>query len=188
MTLGILLVDLQVDFFPGGALAVADGHDIIGPVNALLERHPRSPVLATRDWHPPETRHFRARGGIWPPHCVQGTAGAAFHDGVRMDRAVVFDKGTNADDDAGYSAFDAARMERGHPISVLEQLRREGVDALFVVGLATDYCVKASVLDAVRFGLTTFLYTPGVRAVNIKPQDGNEAIRAMQAAGAFIAQ
>lgn len=188
MTLGILLVDLQVDFFPGGALPVADGHEVIEPINALLRRHPRASICASRDWHPADTRHFKARGGIWPPHCVQGTAGASFHEAVRMERAQVFDKGTNPEDDAGYSAFEAVRHEAGRAITVLDHLRDDGVDGLFVVGLATDYCVKASVLDAVRHGFTTFLYAPGARAVNIKPDDGAQAIQAMKAAGAFIVE
>ncbi len=113
MTKGILLVDPQYDFFPGGSLAVADGDAIVAPLNAWLDAHPTAPVFASRDWHPEDTKHFKARGGIWPPHCVRDTRGAAFHDGLSMARARVYDKGTNPDDDGGYSAFDGARTDHG---------------------------------------------------------------------------
>ena len=183
MALGILLVDPQLDFFPGGALAVARGDEIVAPLNALLARHPTAPLFASRDWHPPATRHFKARGGIWPPHCVEGTRGAAFHDGLAMQRARVFDKGTNPEDDAGYSAFEA--RHDGLPLG--DAITNAGVDVLLVAGLATDYCVKASVLDALRSGLVTLLYLPGVRPVELKPGDGERAIAEMQAAGALLA-
>ena len=98
MSTGILLVDPQLDFFPGGALAVADGDQILAPINQLMARHPQLPVFASRDWHPTSTKHFKARGGIWPPHCVQGTPGASFHEGLRMEGAAIYDKGTDPDD------------------------------------------------------------------------------------------
>src|SRR5688572_19814541 len=137
MTVGILLVDPQYDFFPGGALAVAGGDEIVAPINELLRKHAEAPVFASRDWHPPETRHFKARGGIWPPHCVQGTRGAAFHAGLQMEKARVFDKGMHPEDDAGYSAFEAVREQDGRRVTLLEELRRYGVDELIVAGLAT---------------------------------------------------
>ena len=84
MSLGIILVDPQYDFFPGGSLAVTDGDQIVEPINRVLARHPEAPVFGTRDWHPENTRHFEARGGIWPPHCVQGTRGAAYHDELKV--------------------------------------------------------------------------------------------------------
>lgn len=187
MTVGILLVDLQLDFFPGGALGVEGGGEIVEPINALLRRHARAPVFATRDWHPRGTRHFQERGGIWPPHCVQGTPGASFHTAVEMGRARVFSKGMNPEDDGGYSAFEAVLDDEGHTISLATGLRRQGVEALIVAGLATDYCVKASVLDALKNGITTILYKPGVRAVNLKPDDGERALAEMRAAGALLA-
>lgn len=186
MSVGILLVDPQYDFFPGGSLAVARGDEIVEPINTLLRRHAHAPLYASRDWHPTGTRHFQARGGIWPPHCVQGTRGAAFHSGLELSRARVFDKGTNSEDDAGYSAFEAAREQEGEQLSLAEQLRRDHVTALLVAGLATDYCVKASVLDAVKHGLMTFVFVPGVRAVDLKPGDGDKALAEMRAAGAFL--
>jgi nicotinamidase/pyrazinamidase len=186
MPVGILLVDPQYDFFPGGALAVKDGDQIIAPVNALLDRFPQAPVFASRDWHPPSTRHFQERGGIWPPHCVQGTRGASFHAELKMDRARVFEKGMNPEDDAGYSAFEATHDSGGRRISLADDMRQCGVDALIVAGLATDYCVKASVLDAVKQGFVTFVYTPGVRPVNLKPDDGEKALAEMKQAGALL--
>jgi nicotinamidase/pyrazinamidase len=188
MTIGILLVDPQYDFFPGGALGVAGGDEIVLPINDLLRRHPAAPVFASRDWHPPGTRHFQTRGGIWPPHCVQGTRGAAFHAELQMGRALVFDKGMNPEDDAGYSAFEAVREEDGRALTLGEELRRAKVQALIVAGLATDYCVKASVLDALKHGLMTFVYKPGVRAVNLKPADGAQALVEMRVAGALLAE
>ena len=186
MTVGILLVDPQYDFFPGGSLAVADGDAIVEPINTLLRRHPHAPVFASRDWHPHTTRHFKEQGGTWPPHCVQGTRGAAFHADLAMQAAVVFSKGMNPEDDAGYSAFEATREENGATLRLSDALAARHVDALIVAGLATDYCVRASVLDALRFGVVTFLYRPGVRAVNLKPEDGPAALAEMRTAGAHI--
>lgn len=188
MTVGILLVDPQYDFFPGGSLAVAKGDEIVEPINALLRKHPHAPVFASRDWHPTSTKHFKERGGIWPPHCVQGTRGAAFHAGLEMQKARVFDKGTNPEDDAGYSAFEATREQDGKRVTLLEELRRYNVDALIVAGLATDYCVKASVMDSLKNGVTTFLYLPGVRPVDLKPGDGERAIAEMREKGALVAE
>jgi len=186
MSVGILLVDPQYDFFPGGSLAVAHGDEIVGPINALMRRHPEAPVFASRDWHPQHTKHFKERGGIWPPHCVEGTRGAAFHSGLEMQNARVFSKGMNPENDAGYSAFEAVRSEDGHDISLATDLKNHGVDALIVAGLATDYCVKASVLDALKNRLMTFVYLPGVRAVNLKPADGDTALTEMKNTGAFL--
>lgn len=188
MTVGILLVDPQYDFFPGGSLGVAGGDEIVEPINTLLRQHPTAPLFASRDWHPPSTRHFQERGGVWPPHCVKGTRGAAFHSDLQMERARVFDKGTDPENDAGYSAFEGVREQDGKPVSLAEELKRYNVDALIVAGLATDYCVKASVLDALKAGLVTFLFLPGVRAVNLRPEDGDKAIAEMRAAGALIVQ
>ncbi len=186
MTLGILLVDPQYDFFPGGSLAVAEGDRIVEPVNALLQRFEGAPVFASRDWHPASTRHFKERGGIWPPHCVQGTRGAAFHADLKMERAHVFSKGMNPEDDAGYSAFEAVREEGGKTVALLDALKGAHVDTLLVAGLATDYCVKATVLDALNNAIPTFVYTPGVRAVDVKPGDGDKALQEMKAAGALL--
>ncbi len=187
MTTGVLLVDPQYDFFPGGSLPVAGGDQIVEPINLLLARHPELPLFASRDWHPTSTKHFQERGGLWPPHCVQQTRGARFHEGLRMDRAAIYDKGTDPDDDGGYSAFDGRRRDaQGNSISLMEDLRRRGVDGIVIAGLATDYCVKASALDACKNGLLVFLFLPGVRAVNIKPGDGDAAIAVLREAGVLL--
>lgn len=186
MTTGILLVDPQYDFFPGGALGVAGGDEIVAPINALLQRHRALPVFASRDWHPTSTRHFKERGGIWVPHCVQQTRGAQFHEGLQMQAALVYDKGEDPEDDGGYSAFDGTRKHDGRATPLPQDLRRRGVDTLIVAGLATDYCVKATALDAVRHGFTTFLFVPGVRAVELKPGDGANAVAAMREAGVLM--
>lgn len=181
MTTAVLLVDAQNDFFPGGALPVATGNEILAPVNALLARG--LPVYASRDWHPPSSRHFRDRGGPWPPHCVQGTPGAALHAGLRLpDDARVYSKGTDPEDDAGYSAFEASRDGR----TLDEDLRAAGVSELIVAGLATDYCVQASVLDARARGYAVQVLRDGVRPVEVRPGDGDRALAAMRAAGAVI--
>jgi nicotinamidase/pyrazinamidase len=186
MRTGLLLVDPQLDFFPGGALGVDDGFAIVDPLNAWMKANPQAPVYASRDWHPENTRHFKARGGIWVPHCVQGTDGARFHPELNMARAVVYDKGTDDEDDGGYSAFDGARDVDGARVTLLDDLRTDGVDTLVVGGLATDYCVMASVLDALKHGFAVRLLRPAVRAVNINAGDGDAAIAAMVAAGAVV--
>ena len=138
-------------------------------------------VFASRDWHPARTTHFAAWGGAWPPHCVQGTPGAALHPGLTLPPStrVVF-KGMEPEEDA-YSCFQA-RAEDGTPFPAL--LAREGVRRVFVGGLATDYCVKATVLDARRAGLDVVVLEDAVRAVDIAPGDGERALAEMQAAGA----
>lgn len=208
MTDAILIVDAQNDFFPGGALGVPDGDEIIEPIQKLLnkkrvESGGKYPVFITQDWHPKETRHFQSGGGAWPPHCVQDTEGAEIHDEIQhallgfqihSDRLWVraYHKGTDPNDDGGYSAFDAVGEggftdgrwdpEAGKPL--LEDLRNEGVDTLIVCGLATDYCVKASVLDAIKNGFKVKLLNDGIRAVNINPDDGQKALQEMLDAGA----
>lgn len=184
MTLGILLVDPQYDFFPGGALAVADGDTIVAPINALLQKQPTAKVYASRDWHPADTRHFAAKGGPWPPHCVQNSRGAAFHDDLALPEDTgIYSKGTDPDDDAGYSAFEG-RSDAGGLLG--EDLRRDGVTSLIVAGLATDYCVKATVLDAVKNGFPTFVLKTGIGAVDVKAGDGGQALAEMKEAGAFL--
>jgi nicotinamidase/pyrazinamidase len=183
MVMGILLVDPQMDFFPGGALGVRGGDDIIAPINALLDIHPNAPLFVSRDWHPEGTKHFAARGGPWPVHCVAGTSGASFHPGLRLDArdAVVVSKGTDPNDDAGYSSFEGKKDD----VLLLQWLQRAGVDALIVAGLATDHCVKATVLSSRNAGLPTFVLAAGVRAVNVTATDEAAAWEAMLSAGAL---
>lgn len=184
MTLALLLVDPQNDFFPGGSLAVPDGDAIVAPVNQALRRLRGAPVFVTRCWHPATSAHFQEGGGPWPPHCIQGARGAAFHTGLELpEDAQVFSKGTDPSDDAGYSGFEG-RSESGALLG--EVLRAMGVDTLLVAGLATDYCVKATVESAQAEGFQCFVLLPGIRPVELNPGDGERALLAMKAAGAWL--
>jgi nicotinamidase/pyrazinamidase len=179
----LLIVDVQDDFCPGGALAVADGDRVVPALNRYIERFQKSrlPIFATRDWHPEMTRHFKAYGGLWPPHCIQGTKGAEFRADLHLaPDAVVVSKGMGADEDS-YSGFDG-RDEKGTALA--ELLRAQGVGRLFVGGLATDYCVKHTVLDGLKQGFHVVLLEDAARAVNLLPGDGARAMEAMVRAGA----
>ena len=185
----LLVVDMQNDFLPGGALAVSEGNVVIPRLNDYMRRFHRAgaPIFASRDWHPPETTHFRARGGPWPPHCVQNTPGAEFHPDMAFPNGqrpvVVLSKGMGAEEDA-YSAFQA-RDDGGRLLA--EWLHDRGVKHLYVGGLALDYCVKASVLDALNAGFEATLLIDATRAVNVRPHDGEEAVEELVRAGAHIA-
>ncbi|HEX8685937.1 MAG TPA: isochorismatase family protein, partial [Pyrinomonadaceae bacterium] len=137
----LIVVDVQNDFCPGGSLAVERGDEVVAPLNRLIEEFLRrgEPVYKSRDWHPARTKHFSAYGGTWPAHCVQGTRGAEFHEDLSRDpRVRVVSKGLGDED--SYSAFDGTTLA--------EDLRRQGIREVWVGGLATDYCVKNTVLDA----------------------------------------
>jgi nicotinamidase/pyrazinamidase len=179
-TKALIVVDVQNDFCPGGSLAVANGDEVVGPLNELakefLDRG--EPVFKTRDWHPARTKHFAAYGGTWPIHCVQGTRGAEFHaDLIDDPRITVISKGTDEGAD-GYSGFDGTNLA--------QLLREKGVAEVWVGGLATDYCVKHTVLDARREGFEVKALADAMRAVNLKPDDGRQAIEEMRDAGAEI--
>lgn len=179
----LVVVDIQNDFCPGGALGVRGGDALVPVANRYLERFVRAgaPVFLTRDWHPPVTRHFRAFGGIWPPHCVQGTPGAAFHPDLAVPAgAVIVSKGMDPDQDA-YSAFQAVdRSARPLPVVLAEQ----GVRRVYLGGLATDYCVRATVHDALREGFEVVVLADAIGAVDLEPGDGARAIAEMRGAGA----
>lgn len=178
----LLIVDVQNDFCPGGALAVSEGHLVVPVLNAYMARFAEAglPIYASRDWHPPQTTHFQQFGGAWPPHCVQGTPGAEFHRDLRLpDDAVILTKGSGAEEDA-YSAFQARTPEGA---SLAERLRADGVTHLYVGGLATDYCVRASALDARQHGLAVTLLIDASRGVDVHPGDSERAIAEMRAAG-----
>jgi nicotinamidase/pyrazinamidase len=182
----LLIVDVQNDFCPGGALAVPEGDAVVPVINEYVRRFGSRglPVYASRDWHPEVTRHFQAEGGPWPPHCVAGTEGAAFHPELRLpDTAKVVSKGTDPTDD-GYSAFEA-ESDSGQPLA--DALGEAGVGRLFVGGLATDYCVRASVLDAAARGLRPVLLLDAIRGIDVKPGDQARALDAMLRAGAGTA-
>lgn len=182
----LLLVDPQNDFCPGGSLAVAEGDAVIPILNAWAKAAHRAgvPIFVSRDWHPAHTTHFQSAGGVWPAHCVQGTPGAAFHPDLRLPSSgvTIVSKGMGETEDA-YSAFQA-RDDRGVPLADL--LREAGVRHLYVMGLATDYCVQASTLSGVESGFRVTVVQSGCRAVNLQPQDGPTALTAMHAAGATL--
>lgn len=175
-----LFVDIQRDFCPGGALAVADGDSVVPVANrlsALAARH-GCPAFFSRDWHPVNHVSFAASGGPWPPHCVAQTPGAQFADGLTLPpESRVISKGTSPDRDA-YSAFDRTGLA--------ELIRRTGAERLFVCGLATDYCVAATVKDALTEGFAVSVVQDGCRAVNVSPSDGDRALEEMRRAGALL--
>lgn len=182
----LLLVDVQNDFCPGGALAVPEGDQVVPVLNAWTRAFLAAgrPVFASRDWHPVNSVHFVTGGGPWPPHCVQGTPGADFHPGLAVPpEVVVLSKGMDPAESGGYSAFEAIDAE-GRTLA--ERLRQAGVRRLYVGGLATDYCVRASVLDALRAGLAVTVIGDGVRGVDVTPGDSARALDEMKAAGATV--
>ena len=175
----LIVVDVQNDFCPGGTLAVSHGDDVVAPLNQLIDQFLErgDPVFKSRDWHPPTTKHFAAYGGTWPVHCVQNTKGAEFHPALRDDpRIKIVSKGLGDTD--CYSAFDETDLAA--------QLRHQGVEELVVGGLATDYCVKNTVLDAIHKGFKVKAVDDAMRAVELHPGDGEKAIEEMRAAGAEI--
>ena len=167
----LIIVDYQNDFArPDGALSVPAGEEVAGRINELATSGAYELVVATRDWHPRDHGSFTEQGGIWPVHCVQGTAGAELHPAVDKGQ----DPGTE-----GYSAFDATELAGA--------LRARGVDAVTIVGLATDYCVKNTALDALREGFAVTVDRAGVRGVDVEPGDADRALEELAAAGATVA-
>ncbi|MBP5211796.1 MAG: bifunctional nicotinamidase/pyrazinamidase [Pyramidobacter sp.] len=176
----ILLVDVQVDFCEGGALAVREGSAVVPVCNELIRLAAAHgcPVMASRDWHPEDHCSFKAQGGIWPAHCVAEKAGAQFHPQLNLPAdALIVSKGTKSCADA-YSAFDGT--------SAAAVLREAGITRLIVCGLATDYCVKATVLDGLKEGFKVVVVRDGCRAVNVQPGDGEKAFAEMTANGAVV--
>ena len=176
MASALLIVDFQNDFTSGGALAVPGGDEIAEPIKRLAPQFDH--VLATRDWHPPDHASFETQGGPWPVHCVQGTHGAELHPAMReIDVDELVDVGAGREDE-GYSGFEKSKLE--------DLLRERDVDEVAVVGLATDYCVRASTIDACKLGFDTTVITDAIRAVDVNPGDGDRAIEEMRAAGATV--
>jgi nicotinamidase/pyrazinamidase len=174
----LIIVDFQNDFTPGGALAVREGDSIAGRVNELAADPRFELVVATRDWHPPDHGSFTERGGPWPVHCVQDTEGAQLHPSLERERVdVVIDKGIDPGTE-GYSGFDGTNLG--------ELLKERGIDRVTVVGLATDYCVKNTALDALRQGLEVSVDTEGVRGVDVNEGDSERALDELRSAGASV--
>ena len=175
----LIVVDVQRDFCPGGALPVPQGDQVISAINRLLALADWLTV-ATRDWHPADHCSFQTQGGIWPPHCVAGTDGAAFHPALDEQRiGHVVSKATTRDAEA-YSGF------QGTDLAAL--LASQGVRRAFVCGLATEYCVKATALDARQAGLDVVVIDDAIRGVEVRPGDCAGAIKAMRAAGVEFAR
>lgn len=173
----LIVVDVQRDFCAGGALAVPDGDAVIPPINALIEKFHSAgrPIFLTRDWHPADHSSFADQGGLWPPHCVADTEGADFHPGLQVvDGMTVVSKATERDADA-YSGFEGTDLG--------SQLLAAEIAEVFVCGLATDYCVKATVLDAREAGLVTTVLTDAIRGVDVQAGDSNRALEEMLKAG-----
>jgi nicotinamidase/pyrazinamidase len=174
----LIVVDVQRDFCPGGALAVPDGDAVVPVINRLLALADWLTV-ATRDWHPADHCSFTAQGGIWPVHCVAETPGAAFHPALEAARIqAVVSKAATRDSEA-YSGFQGTDLAA--------QLRTRGIHRLFVTGLATDYCVKATALDARQTGAEVVVLADAIRGVEVRPGDCAAALAAMQSAGIVLA-
>jgi nicotinamidase/pyrazinamidase len=175
----LVIVDYQNDFNPGGALAVSGGDEIAERINALAGEDRFALVLATRDWHPPDHASFSERGGVWPVHCVADTPGAELHPALDQGKVhAIVDKGHDRETE-GYSGFQATDLE--------QRLRDAGVDRITIVGLATDYCVKQTALDALRHGFGVTVDTSAVRGVDVQPGDSERALDELREAGAAIA-
>ena len=170
----LLIVDVQNDFCPGGALAVPEGNQVVLIINQLINQF--DIVIASKDWHPDDTIHF----DHWPVHCVANSPGADFHPDLNQNSIdQIIYKGTGNQDD-GYSAFEATNVD------LANWLKGKGVQELTVVGLATDYCVKASAIDAINHGLKVTVIREAVRAVNLEPNDGKRSLEEMKQAGVEI--
>jgi nicotinamidase/pyrazinamidase len=177
MSDALLIIDFQNDFCPGGALAVEEGDQIAAPIKRLAPRF--EVIVATRDWHPPDHASFETQGGPWPVHCVQGTPGAELHPSMdELELDAITDVGREREDE-GYSGFEKSDLA--------QVLRDHQVDEVYVCGLATDYCVRASAIDACREGFDVTVVEDAVRAVEVEPGDSERAFADMREAGATVA-
>jgi nicotinamidase/pyrazinamidase len=172
----LLVVDVQNDFCPGGALGVPEGHKIVPSINKYIKifAKSKSPIFATRDWHPVKTKHFKDFGGVWPIHCLQNSKGATFHPDLKLTKdMILLYKGMDPDKDC-YSSFHA---EDASGISLLDWLKRLDIKELYIAGLATDYCVKFTAIDALKNGFKVRILIDAIQGVNLKPKDSEEAIK-----------
>jgi nicotinamidase/pyrazinamidase len=188
----LIVVDVQNDFAdPNGGLSVAGATDVIPTINIEISsaRNNGGIVVYTQDWHPPSTPHFAKDGGIWPVHCVAGTWGAEFYPGLDVPAdPITIKKGTNGED--GYSGFTMRDPVSGEtkPTELEGLLRERGIERVVICGLATDYCVNATALDAIRLGFETRVLTDACKPVDLKKGDGRRAIEGMRAAGIIASQ
>lgn len=176
----LIVVDVQNDFCPGGALPVAEGDKVVPILNKYIQTFLKAgaAVYATRDWHPAHHISFKPEGGIWPPHCIQGTAGADFHPELILpEEPAIVSKGADPNEEA-YSGFQGTGFG--------ERLKRQGIRRLFIGGLATDYCVKNTVLDALAEGFEAVYLQDGSKGVEVVPGDITKAESAMREAGAHF--
>lgn len=176
----LIIVDVQNDFCPGGALAVPEGDQIVPIINKYIENFvsKNAIVVATRDWHPKNHVSFKEYGGLWPVHCVQNTWGAEFHPLLRLPKNVIIISKAFESEVEAYSGFQRTELDN--------ILKENGVKRLFVAGLATDYCVKATVLDALKLGYEVYVLVDAVKGVNVRPNDSENAINEMIKAGAKL--
>ncbi len=173
---GLIVVDVQNDFCTGGALPVPGGEAVVDPINRLAEQLPF--VVATRDWHPPDHESFTQNGGPWPVHCVRDTSGAQLHPRLHSSQIdAIVDKGTEPHRQ-GYSGFEDTDLER--------LLSDQGVDIVHIGGLALDYCVRATALDARRAGFDVVLHTGATRAINANPGDEERTLEELREAGVRV--
>jgi nicotinamidase/pyrazinamidase len=177
----LIIVDIQKDFLPGGSLPVPSGEEVIPALNDYirLSKMAKAKVFATRDWHPPNHMSFKPFGGIWPPHCVQGTDGANFQPDLKLPENVTIISKAMDPKRESYSGFDGTTLA--------DELRKSEVLRIFVGGLATDYCVKNTVLDGLALGFDVVLLSDAIRGINVKTDDSEKAISSMLARGAKTA-
>lgn len=168
MNRALIIIDVQRDFCPGGALAASKGDEIIPVINRLMNKF--EIILASKDWHPSKTVHFEK----WPPHCIRGTEGADFHPDLNQQKIeLVALKGTGNSDD-GYSAFEATNVD------IVHWLKRKKVDTVYTCGIATEYCVMSTARDAVMAGFKTYCITDAIASVNVHPGDEKNALIKMK--------
>ena len=188
-TSALVVVDLQNDFAdPSGSLYVGSGEEVIPIANREIRRMKDAGgmVVYTQDWHPPSTPHFAKDGGTWPVHCVQRTWGAELHPDLLLVEAKTIQSGADGGD--GYSGFTERDPRTGaeSDTGLADYLRERGIESVVVLGLATDYCVRATALDAVRAGFRTTVLRAGVRPVELEPGDGERALEEMRGAGVVV--
>jgi nicotinamidase/pyrazinamidase len=172
----LIVVDVQNDFCPGGALPVPDGAAVVDPINRLAEQFRF--VVATRDWHPPNHKSFVEQGGPWPVHCVRDTNGAQLHPRLHFSQIdAIVDKGREPDEE-GYSGFEHTELER--------LLREQDIDRVHLAGLALDYCVRATAIDARRAGFDAVLHTDATRAIDAQPGDADRTLQELRDSGVQV--